>query len=740
MQRFFGTCLAFMVLAFLLLASPFAAFAASADVAQKNTGEPIVQARLLADVSAVAPGQTFGIALEQVIRKDWHLYWENPGDSGTATHIAWELPAGFEAGEIQWPVPERETVEGLSTYVFKNSVTLPIRMTVPDPLPPGKEVMLKANVDWLVCKETCIPETADLTLILPVAANVTDVQPANQTLFAKAREKLPQAVDWPVAAAEDNGNLVLTVTTGDLPLAKTILAAENIFPAKWGVIKNEPKAAFAISPAGDIVITAPRDSASLKDEKNFRFVLANDHMDSAARGFTLHADLSGLAPPVEAAPVPAPVPTAVVAPQDADAPIDVNAIKPPEMGGKILQALLLAFAGGLVLNLMPCVFPILSIKAISLVHAAHGHRRDGVIHGLAYTAGVVLSFLAIAGVLLALRAAGSELGWGFQLQNPVMVMLLGWLMFAVGLNLAGFYEIGTSLQNIGNRHPAPGALGAFGTGLLATVVATPCTAPFMGFALGFAMTQATPIALLIFATLGLGLAMPFLLLSIIPSLQKMLPRPGAWMEILKETLSFPMFIAAVWLVWVLAQQIGLSAIWFGGGGMVLLGLAIWLRRFGLVPRILSVLVFAMALVGLPILLPQELPKTADTVPVANQATPVGEWQPFTQVALDAALATDAPVFVDMTAAWCITCKVNEKSSLDIASTKKIFKEKGVVLFQGDWTNYDKAITAYLAQFGRNGVPIYVYYAAPDAVTKQRPAPKVLPQILTPAIVSDALQH
>ena len=327
---------------------------------------------------------------------------------------------------------------------------------------------------------------------------------------------------------------------------------------------------------------------------------------------------------------------------------------------------------------MPCVFPVLSIKALSLVKIAEKHPTAAKFHGLAYTAGVVLSFVLIAAILIALKAGGSQIGWGFQLQNPYVVGALALLLLTIGLNMAGVFEIRNPFGNLGGKLASGGGYsGSFFTGVLATLVATPCTAPFMAGAIAYALLQSEIVALGIFAALGFGLALPYLLLSIVPAFQKMLPRPGRWMETFRKILSVPMFLAALWLGWVLTQQIG--------------------------------------------------PQNHDNLEFGSA---------YSESALEAALKTDQPVFVEMTAAWCITCKVNHKTSIDIDSTKTLFKEKNVIYLVGDWTNEDPAITKFLQGYGRSGVPIYVYYAPPER--GQRPQPKVLPQVLTPAIVQNTL--
>lgn len=676
----------------LLLSLPFSAMAA--DIAKKGDA-PIVTTRLLADVTAVTPGQDFTILVEQIIRPHWHTYWKNPGDSGTHLNLTWTLPDGFAAGPIAWPTPTRIETPPLVTYGYSDTARFPVTITVPDTIK-GDTVTLTAAADWLVCEEICIPETADLTLTLPVGPSV----PANADAFAAAQAALPRDVTWPATIAEADGRLTLSLQAPGADIADGILAAAAAFPAEWGLIQNAARPTLAATPEGAVAITWPRDTRALSDVPRSEWVV----MGADNNAYRVMATLDTLA----AAPASLKTGTGISLP----------------------GALIFAFLGGVILNLMPCVFPVLSLKALSLVQVAHGHRREAVIHGLSYTAGVILCFVAIAGLLIGLQQAGAAIGWGFQLQNPVVILLLTLLMFLLGLNLAGFFEVGSRLQNLGatltNGHSYRGS---FATGLLATIVATPCTAPFMAGALGFAATQPPPVALGVFATLGLGLAMPFLLLSLLPGLQRVLPKPGAWMEIFKQALAWPMFLTAAWLVWVLVQQIGAAGVLYALGGATLLGFAIWLRRLGGRAARMGGLLFLLTVLGLCMALPRP----------AAMVVEKREWIHYTPEALEKALQTDRPVLVNMTAAWCITCKVNERTSLDTHTAHALYAANNVILMRGDWTNRDSAITEFLQRAGRNGVPLYVLYAAPDAVTGERPEPIVLPQLLTPQIVADALQ-
>ncbi|MES2728787.1 MAG: protein-disulfide reductase DsbD domain-containing protein [Pseudomonadota bacterium] len=683
---------------------------AAEDVAQKGGSDAIVQTRLIADVAAVTPGQDFTVLIEQVIRPHWHTYWKNPGDSGTHLNLKWDMPDGFKAGQIQWPTPSRIETPPLVTYGYSDTVRFPVRITVPATLDIDT-VTVNVDADWLACEEICIPETATLTLTLPVGPVKSD----NTAAFAAARAALPQTTDWAATMAEADNRLSLRIQTPDARTADAILAANTVFPAEWGLIQNAEKPTMALAPDGALAVTLPRDTRDLKDAPASEWIL------KGAGNEAYSVIIQYAAPAQAAAALPGPDPAAD----------DGNAVSLT-----LLQAVILAFLGGVVLNLMPCVFPVLSLKALSLVNLAHGHRREAALHGVSYTAGVIVCFVVIAAILIGLQAAGATIGWGFQLQNPVVILVLSWLMFLLGLNLAGFFEIGGRLQNIGTTLTHTKTYrSSFATGLLATIVATPCTAPFMGAALGYAATQPPGTAMAVFVMLGLGLAMPFLLLSLLPGLQHVMPKPGAWMNTFRQALAWPMFLTAAWLVWVLAQQIGQSAILYALGGAIGLGFGLWLRQFGGRMTKVGTIVLLLTAAGIILSLPRMMVSDAAT-PVQNESA----WTHYTPAALDAALTQNNGVLVNMTASWCITCKINERTSLDTEKAHALYMRQNITLLKGDWTNRDPAITAYLQRYGRNGVPLYVFYAPPDSVTGIRPDAIVLPQLLTPQIVADALQN
>lgn len=671
--------------------------------------------RLLAERGFVQPGEEIWIATEQSIREGWHTYWKNPGDSGTAPKITWTLPTGASVSEIYWPTPEKFPYGPLLNYGYKNNVILLQKLKLPDILPAGK-IELSADIEILVCAVECIPEYGTYKLIL----NGDDAQSENnQNYLSTARAKLPQTADWDSDFKVEDGVFKLEIK----PSNKTVLVnltpeMIDFFPVEWGLVSNKaaPKITFEDDEIHITQDKGERSDAQLDQLKSAPFIIV---LGKGANRYAYEINADHDAGFIQAL-------------------LPASESTPEKQGGpSFLYILLLALLGGLILNLMPCVFPVLSIKALSLVKIADQDPAAARKHGVYYTLGIVLSFLLIASVLIGLKAGGAEIGWGFQLQNPIVVALLCYLLFIIGLNFFGFFEFSGRFTNIGSRLTQGESYSAsFFTGVLATLVATPCTAPFMGVAVGYALTQSALVALIVFAVLGFGLALPYLVLSFSPALERMLPKPGAWMEKFKQLLAFPIFLSAAWLAWVVAQQSGPIGVLYILGGIILITFALWILRDSsrhIWQKIVSVLVMVIA-VSLLALLPV-MPK--DLSPSMQATSSLGE-QAYSPTALEAALATDQPVFVEMTAAWCITCKVNHATSINIEATKKLFASEKVIVLIGDWTHQDAEITKYLASFGRNGVPFYVFYGRPDA-TGKRPAPATMPEILTPGIVADTVK-
>lgn len=704
--------LAILILAF---AASLSAAAAQGVPQGFRTPADLVRASLVAEPAAVAGAQPFTLAVRMQIKPGWHVYWRNPGDSGLPPEVTWTLPAGFNASAIRWPAPERIPIATLMNYGYEGEVTLLVPVTPPPSLDPANPVQIQAKLTYLVCETECVPGSADLALTLPVGKAEPD--PANAALFARARAALPAPALWPLRLSSQGDTL-------QLDFAATGLKPESIrnaayFPYAETAIDNAAAQVMTVDETG-LHLTIARSSPTDPVPAALPGVLTIDEVgtDGTRRLAFAYGDEPVL-PAVAAAssaPNPAGAPPAVA---------EFDALT-------LATAAVFAFLGGLILNLMPCVFPVLSIKVLSLVrHAGEGPARLR-LHGLAYTAGVLASFLGLASLLIALKGGGAAIGWGFQLQSPAMVAALAYLLFAMGLSLSGVVHVGGRLAGLGDGLTRRAGLsGSFFTGVLATLVATPCTAPFMGSAVGFALTQSAGVALAVFASLGLGLALPFLVLTLWPPALRALPRPGAWMETLKQVLAFPVYATVAWLIWVLAQQVDPRGLLAALIGLVLVGFAAWAWEHGRaaapgagrVARVAAALAL-IAVSALAVTLPR------DRAAPSAQAAADGV-EPFTQARLDALVDAHRPVFVDMTAAWCITCAVNEATSLNTKAVRAAMAERGVTYMKGDWTNQNPEITRLLEKHGRSGVPLYLLYTGTGA-------PQVLPQILTEGTVLAAL--
>jgi thiol:disulfide interchange protein DsbD len=672
---------------------------------------PQVRAELVAHApEGVVPGKPLWLGLVIQHKPEWHTYWKNPGDSGLPTTLQWTLPVGFTAGDIQWPTPKKLPIGPLMNFGYEGTLLLPVPVTVPAGFAAG-QLDVKLQADWLVCKEVCIPESGEFALSIPAQAATA----GRAALFETARAALPVAAPGAQASAElKDGALVVRIA--GLPSAWQGQAL-TLLPETPGVLQN---AAKPVSQWADGNWTAqmPLDPQRSAGPALLPVVLT---MPGAAAGLQVDVKVTSAWPAIAA---PAPLPpsgAADVVPQPTT---------PPANPLGLLAALGLALIGGALLNLMPCVFPVLSLKVMGF--AAHaGDRRQLLAGGLAYTAGVVLSFVALAALLLGLRAGGEQLGWGFQLQSPVVVAALAALFTLIGLNLAGVFEVGSVLPSrwvaARARHPLVDSLL---TGVLAVAVASPCTAPFMGASLGAAVTLPPVQALAVFAVLGLGMALPYLLASALPGLAQRLPRPGIWMQHFKALMAFPMFATVVWLVWVLGQQAGIDGAAALLATLVVLAFAAWAlgsttlgvrarRGFG-----------AVSLALLALTLNWALPSLREG-PAATARVEAG-WEPWSAARVAELSAQGRPVFVDFTAAWCVTCQVNKRTTLSQPEVLADFQQRRVALLRADWTRRDAAITAELARLGRSGVPVYALYA-PGAAT-----PSVLSEILSVGEVRDLL--
>ncbi|MGQ0741528.1 MAG: protein-disulfide reductase DsbD family protein [Alphaproteobacteria bacterium] len=683
-----------------------AAFASVYAVAGAHAQSPIdnkpkVHASLIAERDGVAPGGEVTVALREVIRKNWHTYWKNPGDSGEPTRITWTLPPGWKAGEIQWPYPERLPVGPLMDFGYSDEVVLLVPLTAPADAKPGERARIVADAMWLVCEEVCIPEETQLSLDLKIESAQPPPNPEWTGFFARARSFLPQPSPWHATYSADNDRFMLSIESEDLAQARPREAF--FFPAEDGAISNPAPQRLSVTNSG----------ITLSTKAGWKLSTPQSRATAGA--------VSGVV-----------VMTGVDGRKDA---IELTARPGPALAGGteigLGIAILFAFFGGLILNLMPCVLPVLSIKALAF--AGKGGAKSAHREALAYGAGVVLTFAVLAAFIIALRAGGEIIGWGFQLQEPMVVAGFALLMFAVGLNLSGVFEIGAAISNFGEhlvRHG--GAVGSFFTGMLAVAVAAPCTAPFMGAAMGFALTQPAGISLAVFIALSLGFAAPFVALGFSPGLIRLLPKPGAWMETLRQFLAFPMYATAIWLAWVLSLEAGLNALTALLAAALAMGFAFW--AFGVAQKRQGrarMMGFAAALAGL-LAAAALLPEAGEGKPAeAGQAGLIPS-EPYSAAKLADFRAEGRPVFVNATAAWCITCLVNERVALQQQAVADIFRRNNVAYLLADWTNRNPEVTQLLTRYGRSGVPLYLYFPPRgDAV--------VLPQILTESIIRSTLE-
>ena len=708
-MRPFATILA---LATILLAAALAPAAASEPRAPDTFVQTEnVRAELVAEAASVSPGDTFWVALQLDIRDGWHTYWRNPGDSGEPTRLSWMVPDGVTASDIHWPYPERMPYGPLVNFGYKDRVLHLVQITLPDTWPAGTPLEAEAEASWLVCEEICIPEAASLILTVPVADGSADgsgdVRSAAASDIEMTLSRLPARPLWPATFRVDEGSLVLDVATG---ASNAEVGAVTFFPYEWG----------AIEPAGD-------QTLDVRDDRLILTMVSAGTIPDALDGVLVIEERTGGVTLTRAIEISAASGTAaagggstMIAPGSG---FDAGGVS------GIAKAMLFAFLGGLILNLMPCVFPVLSVKAIGIVKHAQGTSRDLRLSGLAYTAGVLVFMALVGGVLVALKAAGAEIGWGFQLQSPAFVTVMAIVLFTLGLSLSGYFTVGASVMGWGGGLAGRSdALGSFFTGALAALVATPCTAPFMGAAIGYALSQPWAVALTVMLFLGLGLAFPYLLLTWIPGLANRLPRPGVWMDRLKQLLAFPLYAAAAWLVWVLSIQAGPQGVLAALLAMILVAFAIWLLRATresgpkgrTVGSVATALVVAVAL-GLGFVPQGSAPSEGMTVKAAQPDWPEHA-EPFSKARLETLRAEGTPVFVNITAAWCINCKLNEQIALSSDRIARDFADRGIVYLKGDWTNRDAEISRYLNEYGRGGVPLYVVYkderAEPLVLTPQ----------------------
>jgi len=731
------------LLAPLLIVACALPWGASAQFAARPQAAPVVQtphvrAELLAQApQGVAPGATVWLGLKITHQPEWHTYWKNAGDSGLPTELRWTLPAGLSAGEVDWPTPRKIPIGNLANYGYEDTVLLPVPVTVAADFAAGPSpVPVKLSASWLVCRKECIPEEGEFALQLPAQGSTAAHGADFEAALAARPVALPQA-----RARIDlaDGGAALKLQVDGLPDGARGKALDA-YPEDGEVIRNGAVAGKDWTGAWDgaaWTATLPVADQRGASPSAMAWVLALDGADraqAAAAGrpvaWRIEAPVNGPWPALAAPAAVSPALQAALQQNAAAAAPPAAVVAAP--GATFIAALLGALLGGLLLNLMPCVFPVLAIKVLGFTRVA-GDRRGHRLAALAYTAGVVLSLLALGGAMLALRAAGAQLGWGFQLQSPAVVAALAALFTLIGLNLAGLFELRmlapASAASVQLKHPVAND---FLSGVLAVLVASPCTAPFMGASLGLAIGLPAAQALLLFAALGLGLALPYLLAGFVPAVARRLPKPGPWMDTLRRFLAFPMFATVAWLVWVLGQQSGIDgaaallALLVAGSAVVwaltLRGRARW--GFGAV--------LAAGFAALALGLGPNVVREAPAAVASSAAAPQGAaWEPWSAARVAQLQAEGRPVFVDFTAAWCITCQYNKKTTLADAGVLADLARRNVALLRADWTRRDPAITAALAALGRSGVPVYVLHAPGRA-------PRVMSEILSAGEVRQAL--
>jgi thiol:disulfide interchange protein len=733
-----------ILLAYLVIGAALPALAASSFADADH-----LHVQLVIPAAGIAPGATVKAGLYFKLEPGWHVYWKNAGDSGEPPHMKWTLPDGIATTALQFPAPQRLPLGPLMDFGYENEVLFPFELKAAPNAQQGTAI-LHAKVDWLVCREVCIPGKAELETTRPVApgAASTPIEP-DASLYARLANKLPKPLPPSAKAsfAPTPTGFRLTVEIGHRE------SEAFFFPGDQDIVDNPspqkltPTAkGFTLDIKKDANLTAnPAQLHGVIELSGGRaYEIAASSGAAVATGATATAQTTPAAAPAtqsapaqpasvqsaaSSAPAPAPTPTSS-APQRQ---LTFTARPAPQPLG-LWKSTGLAFLGGLILNLMPCVFPVLFLKGLGLVQSSSEERSRLRVHGLVYTAGILVSFWALVGALLVLRAAGSRLGWGFQFQSPIVLMLMASLLFFLALSLAGQFEIGLTLTSTGGslaqKH---GFTGSFFTGVLAVIVATPCTAPFMGAAIGYALAAPALITFAIFSALALGLAAPYVALTLQPAWTGLLPRPGAWMEVLKQAVSIPIFATVIWLAWQIAHSYGDILLAALLAAFLLLAIAGWFLGRWPAKRWSTALaaILALAVVGFSVYSANSF---AAAPAAAAQSAQSGAWQPWSEDAVQKNLAAGRPVFVDFTASWCLSCQVNERVALSRPEVRQAFADTNVVLLRADWTQHDEAIAQALEKLGRSGVPAYALYSPGQA------APKLLPEALTPGIVLDAIQN
>ncbi len=699
-------------------------------LAQRASAAPVragfVEAELITEYEAIQAGQDFVVGVKFKIDPSWHTYWINPGAAGMPTTIKWELPEGFEAGALEFPFPHEFMAFGMVGFGYEKEVTHLVTMKAPKGLKAGQEVALKAKVKWLVCDpKQCVPGKADLSLNLKVGAD-KGAETSNAETIAAARQEVPKAPEgWQSGYQSKGGNIVITIAIGDV---FTSLPDDLVlYPETKRIIKLGEKPVFDLSDGKLTVTVAAHDPEVESLPGTFRAVLHSEKGFGERQSVLIIAE-QGVEPEFKAVIDSAPS----AAGESLTRGDKTSAASEPLESSEPLgfgSLLLAAFFGGLILNVMPCVFPVISLKIMSFVGQAGESRQRVLAHGLVFTLGILVFFWALVAALLLLRAGGQQLGWGFQLQSPVFVMSMIVVMFILSLSLFGVFEFGAGMTGVGGKlSTGKGYSGSFWSGALAVLLATPCTGPFLGPALGYAVSQPPLMSLLVFTVIGLGMASPYILLSAVPKLLDYVPRPGAWMETFRNLMGFPMLIVVVWLLWVLGAQIGIDGLALFLGALTVLAAAVWLYGKYLAPgtvagkRLVIWVIVAGLVIGATYLSISAGGERAETI---TSSGPIAE-------VIAAHRKEGRAVFVDFTAKWCLVCQAN-KPAMHSEKVQEALKEKNVAFVIADWTNSDPSITAFLEKYGRASVPFYPLFPAdPDK------EPIILPQNLTTGVILEHL--
>lgn len=699
-----------------------------------------VTVKLVSETKSLQPGQPTWVAIHMSIAKHWHSYWKNPGDAGMPLTITWNLPEGFTADQLQWPTPKRFDVNSAIGFGYEDEVTLLAQITPPASFNASSPVNLGAEIRWVVCDEsTCLPGEATISLPLPVESTTPQLDNNSTTLFTKARAQIPQK-NLSVTAQRNKDCIELTLTNeGPLSFHDALFFPEENKTIDY---KKDVTVQHSENNPTQHTLALKEVNSSSTQTSNLKGILV---LNTTGSPKSFEIDI-----PINSDEIAEADDLSYTVGNRAAALTD-GTLTPQndfEFQGGIALAIVFAFLGGMILNLMPCVLPVISFKILSFVKLAGESRKLIFRHGLAFSFGVLLSFWVLAGVLLTLQAYGRTVGWGFQLQEPLFVATLATVLLVFALSLFGLFEIGTSMISMASQAPSNknnGLFGSFLNGVLATAVATPCTGPFLGSAVGFAVTLSAPLALLIFTSLGLGMSLPYLILAAFPSLLRFLPRAGNWMITFKEVMGFLMLATVLWLIWIFGAQTNSLAISILLAGFFFMAIACWIygrwatplkkrmtRTIGLIAALgfFAVGTYAVAM------------STSSWVEVmggessvtANATANADEWEEFSAERVAELRKQGIPVFVDFTAKWCLICQVNH-AVLTTKEVDKTFHDKGVVKMKADWTKRDNAIAAELRKFGRNSVPLYVLYGNDEAVQ-----PQILPQVLTPETVIDSLKQ